>query len=43
MGTIIWKNVIMLIAVTVIGMVLVLLGIWKKKSMYFAEIGRAHV
>lgn len=36
MGTIIWKNVIMLIAVTVIGMVLVLLGIWKKKSMYFA-------
>ena len=36
MGTIIWKNVIMLIAVTVIGMILVLLGIWKKKSMYFA-------
>lgn len=36
MGIIIWKNVIMLIAVTVIGMVLVLLGIWKRKSAYFA-------
>ena len=36
MGTIIWKNVIMLIAVAVIGMILVLLGIWKRKSAYFA-------
>lgn len=36
MGTIIWKNVIMLIAVMVIGIILVLLGIWKRKSLYFA-------
>ena len=36
MGTIIWKNVIMLIAVMVVGIILVLLGIWKKKSLYFA-------
>ena len=35
MGTIIWKNVIMLIAVMVIGIILVLLGIWKRKSLYF--------
>ena len=31
MGTIIWKNVIMLIAVTVFGIILILLGIRKKK------------
>ena len=36
MGTIIWKNVIMLIAVMVVGIILVLLGIWKRKSLYFA-------
>lgn len=36
MGTIIWKNVIMLIAVMAVGIILVLLGIWKKKSLYFA-------
>ena len=36
MGTIIWENVIMLIAVMITGIILVLLGIWKKKSMYFA-------
>ena len=36
MGTIIWKNVIMLITVMVIGIILVLLGIRKKKSVYFA-------
>lgn len=36
MGTIIWKNVIMLIAVMVVGIILMLLGIWKKKSLYFA-------
>lgn len=36
MGTIIWKNVIMLIAVTVFGIILILLGIRKKKSVYFA-------
>ena len=36
MGTIIWKNVIMLITVMIIGIILVLLGIRKKKSVYFA-------
>ena len=36
MGTIIWKNVIMLIAVMMVGVILVLLGIRKKKSLYFA-------
>lgn len=36
METMIWKNVIMLIAVMAVGIILVLLGIWKKKSLYFA-------
>lgn len=36
METMIWKNVIMLTAVTVIGMILMLIGIWKRKSLYFA-------
>lgn len=36
METMIWKNVIMLTAVTVIGMILMLIGIWKRKSVYFA-------
>ena len=35
MGTIIWKNVIMLITVMIIGIILILLGIRKKKSVYF--------
>lgn len=36
METMIWKNVIMLIAIMAIGMILVLFGIRKRKSVYFA-------